>query len=88
MSRRGEKRPSLTVRVSHEPTRLSQAHVAAAFEQLVPALERHTRSACAEHGMPRAADAQCVGAMPTAEIIETSHVTTDWPTPRVGARRR
>jgi hypothetical protein len=31
------------VRVSSEPTRLSQAHVAAAFERLVPVLERQTR---------------------------------------------
>ncbi len=43
MTRRGRTVPSLTVRVSHEATRLSQAHVAAAFERLVPVLERQTR---------------------------------------------
>ena len=36
MIRRGGMVPSLTVRVSHEATRLSKTHVAAAFERLVP----------------------------------------------------
>ena len=48
MSRRSERSPGLKVRVSHEATRLSKAHVAAAFEHLVPALERRTRPVCAE----------------------------------------
>ncbi len=33
----------LKVRVGYEPTRLSKAHVADAFERLVPVLERQTR---------------------------------------------
>ena len=48
MSRRSERSPGLKVRVSHEATRLSKAHVAAAFEHLVPVLERRTRPPCAE----------------------------------------
>jgi len=48
MTRRGGTVPSLTVRVSHEATRLSKTHVAAAFERLVPALERQTRLPRAE----------------------------------------
>jgi len=42
MTRRSGKGLGLTVRVSHEATRLSQAHVASAFERLVPILERQT----------------------------------------------
>ncbi len=48
MSRRSEQSPDLNVRVSHEATRLSEVHVAAAFEHLVPVLERRTRPPCAE----------------------------------------
>jgi hypothetical protein len=44
MLRRNERSPDLKVRVSHEATRLSKAHVAAAFERLVPVLERQARS--------------------------------------------
>ena len=43
MCRRGERPPGLKVRVSYEATRLSEAHLAAAFERLVPALERRPR---------------------------------------------
>jgi hypothetical protein len=43
MTRRSGEVAGLKVRVSYEPTRLSQAHVAAAFERLVPVLERQTR---------------------------------------------
>lgn len=46
MSRRSGKLAGLKVRVSHEATRLSEAHVAAAFERLVPVLERQTRLVC------------------------------------------
>ena len=48
MTRRSGKGPGLTVRVSHEATRLSREHVAAAFERLVPVLERQTRLSRAE----------------------------------------
>ena len=48
MFRRSERSPGLKVRVSHEATRLSKAHVAAAFEHLVPVLERRPRPPCAE----------------------------------------
>jgi len=40
MARRDESPPRLAVRVSHEATRRSKAEVAAAFECLVPVLER------------------------------------------------
>jgi hypothetical protein len=43
MTRRSGEGAGLKVRVSHEPTRLSAAHVADAFERLVPVLERQTR---------------------------------------------
>ena len=43
MPRRNGRSPDLAVRVSHEATRLSKAHVAAAFEHLVPVLERQAR---------------------------------------------
>ena len=49
MPRRNGRSSDLNVRVSHEATRLSKAHVAAAFEHLVPVLERRARP-------PRAAD--------------------------------
>jgi len=42
MTRRSGTVPSLKVRVSHEASRLSKTHVAAAFERLVPVLERQT----------------------------------------------
>ena len=64
MTRRGGTVPGLRVRVSHEATRLSQAHVAAAFERLVPVLERQTHLSRAEadkHGT----DAARGGAKPT-----------------------
>ena len=43
MPRRDENPPRLAVRVSHEATRYSKAQVAAAFECLVPVLERGVR---------------------------------------------
>jgi len=43
MPRRDENPPRLAVRVSHEATRYSKAQVAAAFECLVPVLERRVR---------------------------------------------
>ena len=48
MTRRSGEVAGLKVRVSYEPTRLSQAHVAAAFERLVPVLERQTGQICPE----------------------------------------
>ncbi len=63
MTRRGKKFVGLKVRVSHEPTRLSKAHVAAAFERLVPVLERPTRQVCPE-GDQHWADATLQGAKP------------------------
>ena len=52
MTRRSGKGTGLTVRVSHEATRLSREHVAAAFERLVPVLERQTRLSRAEGNEP------------------------------------
>jgi hypothetical protein len=52
MTRRSGKGPGLTVRVSHEATRLSREHVAAAFERLVPVHERQTRLSRAEGNKP------------------------------------
>jgi hypothetical protein len=43
MARRDKSPPRLAVRVSHEATRRSKAEVAAAFECLVPVLERWVR---------------------------------------------
>ena len=63
MSRRSERSPGLKVRVSHEATRLSKAHVAAAFECLVPVLERRTRPPCAQ-GDAQWADVACGSAKP------------------------
>lgn len=63
MSRRGERPSDLKVRISHEATRLSAVHVAAAFERLVPIPGRRTRPACAE-GDARWADAQSATAKP------------------------
>ena len=86
MTRRGGTVPSLTVRVSHEATRLSKTHVAAAFERLVPVLERQTRLPCAEadkHG----ADAACGGAKPVTDLIAKRYVTNS-AMPRTGVRSR
>jgi hypothetical protein len=64
MTRRSGKVAGLKVRVSHEATRLSKAHVVAAFERLVPVLERQTRRlACAE-GDKHWTDATLKGAKP------------------------
>ena len=43
MARRDKTLPRMTVRVSHEATRYSKAQVTAAFEYLVPVLERRVR---------------------------------------------
>jgi hypothetical protein len=86
MTRRGGKGPDLTVRVSHEATRLSQAHVAAAFERLVPVLERQTRLLCAE-GDKHKTDAARGGAKPVIDPTATRDVTSS-PMPRTGARSR
>ena len=86
MARRGGTVPGLKVRVSHEATRLSQAHVAAAFERLVPPLERQTCPPFAE-GDKHARVAEHEGAKPMSKLIVTRDVT-DWPVPRAGARRQ
>ena len=86
MTRRGGKGPDLTVRVSHEATRLSQAHVAAAFERLVPVLERQARLLCAE-GVKHEADAARGGAKPMTDPIAKRDVTHS-AMPRTGARSR
>ncbi len=86
MTRRGGTIPGLTVRVSHEATRLSPAHVAAAFERLVPVLERQTRLPCVE-GDKREADAARSGATPMTDPIANRDVTNS-AMPRTGARSR
>jgi hypothetical protein len=43
MARRDKTPPRMAVRVSHEATRYSKAQVTAAFEYLVPVLERRVR---------------------------------------------
>lgn len=43
MARRDKTPPRMAVRVSHEATRYSKAQVTAAFEYLVPILERRVR---------------------------------------------
>jgi hypothetical protein len=86
MTRRSGSDPGLTVRVSHEATRLSQAHVAAAFEQLVPVLERHTRLPCAEADKHRP-DAARKGAKPMTDPIAKRYVTNS-AMPRTGVRSR
>ena len=86
MTRLGGTVPSLTVRVSHEATRLSKTHVAAAFEQLVPVLERQTRLPCAEadkHGT----DAARRGAKPMTDPTAKRYVTNS-AMPRTGVRSR
>jgi hypothetical protein len=86
MTRRGRTVPSLTVRVSHEATRLSQTHVAAAFEQLVPVLERQTRAPRAEADK-HDTDAACGGAKSVTDPIAKRYVTNS-AMPRTGARSR
>jgi hypothetical protein len=86
MTRRSGSDPGLTVRVSHEATRLSQAHVAAAFEQLVPVLERQTRLLCAEDVKHRP-DAARKGAKPMTDPIANRDVTNS-AMPRTGVRSR
>ena len=86
MTRRGRTVPSLTVRVSHEATRLSKTHVAAAFERLVPVLERQTRLLCAE-GVKHKTDAARGGAKPMTDPTVKRHVTNS-AMPRTGVRSR
>jgi len=86
MTRRGRTVPSLTVRVSHEATRLSQAHVAAAFEQLVPVLERQTRAPRAEADK-HDTNAASGGAKSMTDLIAKRYVTKS-AMPRTGARSR
>ena len=86
MIRRGGMVPSLTVRVSHEATRLSQAHVAAAFEVLVPVLERQTRLPCAEADK-HDTDAARGGAKLMTDPIAKRYVTSS-AMPRTGVRSR
>jgi hypothetical protein len=86
MTRRGGTVPSLAVRVSHEANRLSPAHIAAAFERLVPVLERRTRLLCAE-GDKHETDAARGGAKPVTDPTVTRDVTSS-PMPRTGARSR
>ncbi len=86
MTRRGGTVPSLTVRVSHEAAWLSKTHVAAAFERLVPVLERQAR-------LPRAGsdkhdtDATRGGAKPMTDPIAKRYVTHS-AMPRTGVRSR
>ena len=86
MARRSGKGLGLTVRVSHEATRLSQAHVASAFERLVPVLERQTRQPCTESSKHEA-DAGREHAKPVTDPVATRHVTSS-PMPRPGAQSR
>jgi len=86
MARRGGTVPGLKVRVSHEATRLSPAHVASAFERLVPVLERQTRLPCAE-GDKHAVDAGRRGAKPMTEPSATRDVT-NLSVSRAGVRRQ
>jgi hypothetical protein len=86
MTRRGGKGPDLTVRVSHEANRLSQAHVAAAFERVVPVLERQTRLFCAEADKHET-DAARGGAKPMTDPIAIRDVTNS-AMPRIGVRSR
>ena len=86
MIRRGGMVPSLTVRVSHEATRLSKTHVAAAFERLVPVLERQARLLYAE-GDKHKADAARGGTKPMTDPIAKRYVTHS-AMPRTGVRSR
>jgi len=84
MTRRSGTVPSLTVRVSHEASRLSKTHVAAAFERLVPVLERQTRLPCDESDKHRA-DAARGGAKPMTDPIAKRYMTNS-AMPRPGVR--
>jgi hypothetical protein len=86
MTRRGGMVPGLRVRVTHEATRLSQAHVAAAFEQLVPVLERQISLPRAESDKHEAA-AGHGSARPMTKPVATRYVTNS-PLPRAGVRNR
>ncbi len=86
MTRRGGNGPDLTVRVSHEANRLSQAHVAAAFERLAPVLERQARLLCAE-GDKHETDAARGGTKPMTDPIAKRYVTNS-AMPRTGVRSR
>jgi len=86
MTRRGGTVPSLTVRVSHEATRLSKTHVAAAFERLVPVLERQAwlpRAEADKHDT----DAARGAAKPMTDPIAKRYVTYS-AMPRTGVRSR
>ncbi len=86
MTRRSGTVPSLKVRVSHEASRLSKTHVAAAFERLVPVLERQTRLPCAESDKHRA-EATRGGAKPMTDPIAKRYVTNS-AMPPTGVRSR
>jgi hypothetical protein len=86
MTRRSGSDPGLTVRVSHEATRLSKTYVAAAFEQLVPVLERQTRLLCVA-GVKHETDAARGGAKPMTDPIANRDVTNS-AMPRTGVRSR
>jgi hypothetical protein len=86
MTRRGGKGPELTVRVSHEANRLGPAHVAAAFERLVPVLERRTRLLCAEADKHET-DAARGGAKLMTDPFAIRDVTNS-AMPRAGVRSR
>jgi len=86
VTRRGGKGPDLTVRVSYEANRLSQAHVAAAFERLVPVLERQSRLPRAEADKHET-DAARGGAKPMTDPIANRDVTNS-AMPRTGVRSR
>ncbi len=86
MTRRGRTVRSLTVRVSHEATRLSKTHIAAAFERLVPVLERQTRLPCAEADK-HDTDAARGGAKSVTDFTAKRYVTNS-ATPRTGVRSR
>ncbi len=86
MTRRSGQGLGLTVRVSHEATRLSKMHVAAAFEQLVPVLERKTRLPRAEADKHET-DATRKGARPTTDLIAKRYVTNS-AMPGTGVRSR
>ena len=86
MTRRVGMVPGLRVRVSHEATRLSPVHVAAAFEQLVPVVERQTSLPRAE-GDKHDAAAGHGSARPMNKPTATRYVTNS-PLPRAGVRNR
>ncbi len=86
MTRRGGTVLSLTVRVSHEANRLSKTHVAAAFERLVPTLERQTRLLRAQFDK-HDADAARGGTKPMTDPVAKRYVTSS-AMPRTGVRSR